>query len=51
VPFVLVSFCVEFWIQYVPQMYPTCVIFGLVMYYLLLHSTSRRGSAPVINVS
>jgi len=45
VPFVLVSFFVEFWIQYVPQMYPTCVIFGLVMYYLVLHASGRKGSA------
>jgi hypothetical protein len=50
VPFVFVSFFVEFWIQYVPQMYPTCVIFGLVMYYLLLHSTGRDGYAAPIYI-
>jgi hypothetical protein len=50
VPFVFVSFFVEFWIQYVPQMYPTCVIFGLVMYYLVIHSTGRNGGAAPIYI-
>lgn len=50
VPFVFVSFFVEFWIQYVPQMYPTCVIFGLVMYYLVLHAISFKGRAAVLYV-
>lgn len=42
VPFVAVSFFVQFWIQYVPEMYPTCVLFGFVMYFLILHASPRE---------
>lgn len=38
VPFLAVSIAVEFWIQYVADRYPTSIIFGIVMYFLVLHA-------------
>ena len=40
-PFIVVSFLVEFWIQFVPEMYPTCVLFGLVLYVVAQHAYVR----------
>jgi hypothetical protein len=40
-PFLVVSVFVEFWIQYVPEMYPTCFIIGWILYFLMWHTTHR----------
>ena len=38
VPALLISFLVASWIQYVAEKYPTCVLIGFCMYFVILHS-------------
>lgn len=43
VPFLIVSVGIEFWVQYIPEVYPPCVILGWIMGFVLMNTTGRLG--------
>lgn len=47
-PAILVSFLVAFWIQYVAEKYPTCVLIGFCMYFVVLHSLPLQRTRSIL---
>jgi hypothetical protein len=46
-PALFVAFAVEYWLQYIPEMYPPCVILGWMMFFLVInaHDVNRLAKA------